>query len=189
MIEPLQYCQERGLRILSVDGFKFFYNTLANYPGNYLEIGVFEGFILRELARKYPDKTIYGIDPFIEDGNTTGHGGYQKGERTLNQRDKTYENIKGIPNITFFEETSREFAKRSDDELEKMNVSCVLLDGDHSFEDTMNDLELCNRLIAGRGVIYVDDLGMPSVNLAVEEFLVRNRHRIAYQDDKIFFIK
>ena len=43
---------------------------LQNNGGNYLEIGVYDGQTLCHVAHQNPSKTIYGIDPFISDGNT-----------------------------------------------------------------------------------------------------------------------
>lgn len=46
-------------------GFEFMNNKLASIKSNYLEIGVFDGDSIAGLAKKYPDKKIYAIDPFI----------------------------------------------------------------------------------------------------------------------------
>ena len=148
-ITPLEYLQERGLRILAGDAFKFFYEHLDNDLGNYLEIGVWEGFMLKELALMYPDKMFYGIDPFREDGNTTGHNGVPKGDFMDEQCRMTRQNIDGIPNIRFYQETSRLFAARKTDEaLKHMAVTSVFVDGDHSYEEAVNDLLLAQRLLA-----------------------------------------
>lgn len=134
--------------------------------------------MLRELADMYPKKMFYGIDPFIEDGYTTGHnGGVPKGEFTHDQCSMTHINVGGIANIKLYQETSRNFgARKTDEQLRTMNVTSVFVDGDHSYEETLNDLLLAQRLLCNGGVIYIDDATLPSVKKALTEFghLVKN---------------
>jgi hypothetical protein len=178
-ISPLEYCESNGLRILASEAFKFFYEELENTTGNYLEIGTFEGYMLRELARLYPQKMLYGIDPFIEDGNTTGHNdGVQKGEFMYKQCEITNANVVGIPNIKFFCETSREWSKRQTcGDYKRMGVTAVFVDGDHSYEEATNDLAIATCLLSDGGVIYVDDAGLPTVNQALVEFGFKTEYR------------
>lgn len=171
-ISTNEYCHSKGLRILAVDAFKFFYEELENTPGNYLEIGTFEGYMLRELAKLYPKKMFYGIDPFIEDGNTTGHNdGVHKGEFMYRQCEITNANVEGVPNIVFYQESSREWIKRqSSEDIHHMKVTSVFVDGDHSYEEALNDLSIAAAIMENGGVIYVDDAELPTVNQALVEF-------------------
>ncbi len=178
-ISPLEYCQSNGLRILACEAFKFFYEELENTPGNYLEIGTFEGYMLRELAKLYPEKMFYGIDPFIEDGNTTGHNdGVQKGEFMHRQCEITNANVQGVSNIVLFQESSREWAKRQTlDDYKRMGVTAVFVDGDHGYEEATHDLAIAVYLLVNGGVIYVDDAGLPTVNQALVEFGFKAEYR------------
>src|SRR5436190_517016 len=125
-LTALQYCQKHGLRILASHAFDFFYEELQHQPGNYLEIGCFEGFALRELAKVYPQKMFYGIDPFIEDGNTYGHQVAAKvGETMVEQRRIARANTEGGHNIRLIEQSSMDAAKASDDDLHSLNVTAV----------------------------------------------------------------
>ncbi len=171
-IAPIDYVQSKGLRILASEAFKYFYEHLDRTPGNYLEIGVFEGYMLKELATMYPYRKFYGIDPFIEDGNTSGHnGGVEKGQPTVDQRAITHQNVDGLKNVKLFEEKSRAWGERhSDLELEAMNVTAVFVDGDHSYEEALNDLKLADRLLPNGGFIYVDDAQLPQVGRAIRDF-------------------
>lgn len=38
-------------------------------------------------------------------------------------------------------------------------VDIIFLDGSHTYSDVIKDLELCNRLIADNGLIFLDDVG------------------------------
>lgn len=177
------YCQQKGLRILCVDAFRFFMENLANLPGNYLEIGVFEGYALRELALAYPDKTFYGIDPFIEDGNTTGHNdGVAKGDTMWKQMEIAHRNFKDVPNIKFFQQTSRSwFAEMEPEDLAEMNIGAVLVDGDHSYDAALHDLNIAGAILANGGVIYVDDTGLPLVSDALFEWCKKMPHITGFE--------
>ena len=192
-ISTLQYCQDNGLRILCMNAFKFFYNGLKDIPGNYLEIGVFEGFMLRELAKKYPDRMFYGIDPFIEDGNTTGHNGIPKGEPMLEQMAATHQNLDGLKNVKFFQQSSRSWGDELDDSsIQSLNIGAILIDGDHGYKEASYDLGLSVRMLCNGGVIFADDSGLPSVNLAVNEFIKKYRSRIerhSMYDHAIIYLK
>jgi len=185
------YIQEQGLRILCRNAFLYFLNHLKDYPGNYLEIGVFEGYSLKELAKAYPNKMIYGVDPFIEDGHTTGHNGVPKGEPTVAQREATYRNIKELENVRFFEEKSSVWGDitNSPKAVNFMNISAVLVDGDHSYEECANDLRIALRCLDKGGVMWVDDQGLPSVAQAVGEFVSEFGDRIERRTDDLIFIK
>ena len=180
--------QEKGIRILCVDAFSYFLKNLKDYPGNYLEIGVFEGFSLRELAKTYPEKMFYGVDPFIEDGHTTGHNGVPKGERMEAQREATLRNIKGIRNILFFEQSSRIWGNNLTFEIaEALDISCVLIDGDHSYEECSNDIKIAIRCLNHGGVIWIDDQGLSGVAQAMEE--VQHHERFIGKIGDMVFIK
>jgi hypothetical protein len=53
-----------------------------------------------------------------------------------------------------------------------MNVTSVLVDGSHHYEDAINDLHLAMRLINFKpGCIIIDDADIPDVAKAQAEFL------------------
>ena len=41
---------------------------LSSSSGNYLEIGIFDGFAIATLAIENPSRCFFGVDPFISDG-------------------------------------------------------------------------------------------------------------------------
>lgn len=166
-------------RILCSDAFDVFSEELANLPGNYLEIGVYEGYALRELAMMYQDKQFYGVDPFIEDGNTTGHNGVAIGKSMPKQKRSAHLNLDGVPNVKLFEQPSQSFAKISDDDLWAMNLSGIFIDGDHSYEAAASDLKLAARALKNGGLIFLDDACMDGVNVALAEFWKREKDRLS----------
>lgn len=155
-----------------IPGFEYFKQRLAA-GGNYLEIGVFNGDSIAALARAFPDSHIYGIDPFVEDGCTTHTTGVQRHESMPTQRTNTYLNIQDLPNVDLFEMFSSDFARTLTPEVAAaLNVSYVLIDGSHHYADVMVDVHLAMQLIGDKpGAIVFDDVNLPGVGQAYQEFL------------------
>lgn len=175
--------------ILSQGSYDALLLEIPKYPGNYLEIGVYDGDMLKDFAERWPDKTFYGIDPFISDKDTTGHHGVPIGERMESQRESALANFNGVSNIVFFEVRSQVFMETMNQEtLDAMEVSIVYVDGNHSYSDTLNDLWLAARLIT-KGLIYIDDYDLPDVLRATENFIAVNRKRIESHDGHRILLK
>lgn len=161
------------MRILAHHALAHIRTSLSNYSGNYLEIGVFEGFSIKELATLYPEKQILAVDPFIEDGNTSWLTGINEKNQLTRQKNITLNSIEGISNIKFFEMTSIEFANiLTQEKIQKYDISVVFIDGSHHYEDVSSDWKLALRLLNDKpGEIIFDDVDQPDVKLAVEEFV------------------
>lgn len=157
-----------------IPGFEFFANHLSQSPYNYLEIGVFNGDSIGHLARHYSAKTVFGIDPFIEDGCTTHTSGVTENEYMSAQHENTLKNIDGLDNVVLFTMTSKEFNDILTDEMiADMDVGWVLIDGSHHYEDVINDAHMAMRLIGKRaGAIIFDDLNIDGVKQAHDEFVL-----------------
>lgn len=168
----------------------FFRHELPKLPGNYLEIGIYDGDLVALIAREFPDRHCYAIDPFIEDGNTSQHnGGVTKGQFMPGQHAHAIENFKSLPNVTLHQVPSIEFSKTLDDALiDKMNISAVLIDGSHWYADADNDFKMTLRLLKNGGIIYADDLGIEGVAKACAEFVERDGSRISKRNGEAFWI-
>ena len=149
--------------MLAVAAYDFIRKELKNYEGGYLEIGVFDGDGIASLAKEYPDKKFYGIDPFIDDGNTTFHTGCYKGEKITKVRDQALSAISKFKNIKIFECKSVDFKIQPE-----LNIRFVLVDGDHSFINAFMDGVIAMELIGDKeGFILFDDYQVPEVQKAV----------------------
>ena len=159
--------------MLCINGFNFFMEILKQSPHNYLEIGVYDGDCISKLAKAYPGKQFYGVDPFIEDGCTSVHTNVEKGQPISLQKDQALRATKGLSNVKLLEMTSVDFSKHIDDDLIKlMDIAWVLIDGSHEYKDVVNDYKLALRLIGNRsGGIVFDDTDIPEVRRAYREFL------------------
>lgn len=165
--------------------FDYFKQQLPNNEFNYLEIGIFNGDSIAELARANTNKIIYGIDPFIEDGCTMHTTHVKENESMPTQRQNTYNNIAGLNNIKLFEMKSVDFYNQLTDEMVKeMNIGWILVDGSHHYEDVVVDIKLAFRLIGNKkGAIIFDDTHCLSVRKAYDEFLITYKDQIISQID------
>jgi len=162
--------------------YNLFKDLLIHAPYNYLEIGVFDGDGIAKLAKAFPDKQFYGVDPFIEDGCTACHTNVARGTVMQTQRDTAFRLTGKLDNVTLFEATSRAFAESlTDERIELLNVGWVLIDGSHDYADVMIDYKLALRLIGTkRGGIVFDDLDIPEVQNAYKQFLKSDDENISF---------
>lgn len=178
------------MSILSRGSYLELLEEIPKWKGNYLEIGVYDGDMLKDFSVRWTNKTFYGIDPFISDKDTVGHHGVPIGERMESQRASSYANFKDVPNIVFFEQTSISFMlEKTQDELDLMSVQVVYVDGNHSYRDTLTDLSLSEKLIRRNGLIYIDDFDLPDVLQATHDFRALNESRIASLDKRRIILK
>ena len=154
-------------------GYQAFSKCLKMSSYDYLEIGVFNGDSVAGLARQFPSKIIYGIDPFIEDGYTTHTSNVERGSIMSTQKQTAHNNTKDLSNVVLFETCSIDFATMLTDEMVvDMNVGWVLIDGSHHYNDVVVDMHLAMRLIGERaGGIVFDDVNVPEVGQAYQEWL------------------
>lgn len=158
--------------MFAVEVLQFFKQKLTTINSNYLEIGVYNGDSICQLAKEFTDKIIIGIDPFIEDGCTTHNSGVKEGDSLINQKQNTMNLIANIPNIKFYEQTSIEFNKNltNNDALD-LNVGAIFIDGSHHYLDVKNDYNLAIKLLGKKyGFICFDDIHCDEVLTAMEEF-------------------
>ena len=146
-------------------------NAISKTQGNFLEIGCLNGHHIYKVSKKFPDKIIYGIDPFISDG----HVGIPENTPLIEQKINLYKNIDGISNIKFFEMTTENFVTQQQHNLADMNISFIVIDGAHIFDFIKIDIDLAVSCITSNkwnaGTIVMDDIHISDVVLANEYFL------------------
>lgn len=172
------------MSILCGAGFSFFQSYLPKIPGNYLEIGVYEGDSLRDLSSVVPSKRLFGVDPFIEDGYTSHATGNSRGGHNQTQQSITEKNLEGRNNVMLHKITSKEFSEGlTEAAAQHLDITAVLIDGSHHYEDVSLDFALAKKLIGNKpGVIVTDDIcGVPDVLRAYREFLANNKDIITHE--------
>lgn len=154
-------------------------------PGVFVEIGVFGGANLLSVYDTCIEKDcrIIGIDPFdninifngveeinsdkyvIEEHRKIAKIRYIK----LNKIIKT-NNLK----IRLIKETSWNYAKK----FKESEITCLHIDGDHSYGGVTRDLELYWSKIAPGGVIVNDDWTWKCCRRAIEDFIYTHTQEI-----------
>lgn len=180
--------------MLCTSAFNFMKDKLLSVKGNYCEIGIFEGDSLSQLAKMYPEKRFYGIDPFIEDGHTSHITSVARGQTMNQQKQRTIQNIDGLQNLLIFQMTSSQFSKNINEEtIAALNIDWVLVDGSHHYDDVCVDIILAMYLIGDKpGGIIFDDLHQLDVKLAYDKFVRNFNYKISEQqyltDDKVVVV-
>lgn len=180
--------------MLCTTGYQFLLENLKNFTGNHLDIGVFDGDGMANLASAYPDKTIYGIDPFIEDGNTSQLTSVNRGENMVTQKEKTVNRLSPYTNTLLNIMTSKEFLDLlTPENINIMNINSVFVDGSHWYEDVLIDAELAFKLIGkNQGMITFDDLNTSEVKKAYDEICITYKELITetfviYEDAGVLY--
>jgi hypothetical protein len=145
--------------MLSPTIYNYFDGIFPEITGNHLEIGIFDGEGISNLAEKYPNKFFYAVDPFLEDGNTSHISNVHQGEPLTDIQERAEKNISKCPNIKLYIKTSVEFFKGlTKEDITKLNISTVSIDGSHHYEDVVEDIMGAIKVLNGKpGHIHFDD--------------------------------
>lgn len=140
-----------------------------------------EGFIKSEnlaihLGFLEEIKKLYGVQNTFEIG-------FYKGRSSIIPRSFSIKHyaidfttmVSGDSNLTIYYEDSN-FLKQ-DISFLYGSVDFMIIDGDHSYQSTKNDLQLAIKLLSPNGVLVVDDTHykLPGVNEALSDFLKENK--------------
>lgn len=165
--------------------YDYVINNLDQYPGNYFEIGVFNGDGFARVASNYTNKHCFAIDPFIEDGYTSATSSIDRGNKLSTQKENYLNATKHLSNITLFETTSVEFVQNlTDVQINDMAISIILIDGSHHYNDVVNDYQLSIQLLQQQknGIIIFDDLHVTDVKKAYDAFYTQYHVNIQSSD-------
>lgn len=122
------------------------FNYFDNCPGDILEIGCNAGVTTRKLAERYPDRQIYGVDSAqsyltmhpSQHGETPEHPGVL---------------ASGLPNVHIIEGLSPLILNSHRPQLS--SVTCVFIDGDHSFAGVLADTYWLLGFLSATGNVII----------------------------------
>jgi len=163
------------------------YEPISQYlktnKNNYLEIGVFNGVGLAKIAKNNPNTHCEAVDPFIEDGYTKANSNVDVGGKMSDQYNSALEAIRKLENVNLNVMTSHEyFDSLTEEKIISLNIGTVLIDGNHHYEFVVNDYKLAMAVIGSKaGLIVFDDIAVPGVRQAFDEFCVEYADRIDKQ--------
>lgn len=132
-------------------------NICKNLVGkNYINVGCWEGFTLLS-GMINTECNVYGIDNFSQ------FGGPKK---------KFYRNFNKYKNYNhYFYEIDYKIFFKDIWEKENKNIDLYFYDGNHSYEDQLEALEIAKKYFVKNSLIVVDDTNIPDVNNATLNFI------------------
>ena len=171
------------------------YNNMYNriFPdvltidGDFLEIGCFMGkttiFMSRYLEGRGPERKLYTIDPHKADS----HEASQCPE--INVAEHFKKHTEGLDNHIHYANFSLQASHKIKDE----SICFAFIDGDHSEEGVLKDIELFYPKIVPGGIICFDDYNSsywPGVGRALRAAVLRNdNYSIVYRGKKEIYVR
>ena len=191
-----KYWRKTSLKQKNIGDF-FLKEIFLSKPKNFLEIGIFQGVTARNICellyKIHKDDFRYiGVDIFeLDEANKNRAVPDINFKNPLKQfyyryikREKPYslESVQNLlkkfkKNIEIFKGDSKNILPKID--LSEINY--VFLDGDHSYEAVINDLNNCKIIVENNGVILCDDYDLsyaPGVKKAIDEFVNKEQYDI-----------
>ena len=142
-----------------------------------LEIGVAYGFHAEHILNALPDISYIGIDPYRDDYDNSDGLPYDvhdfiKGNSRQHSMDLLYEVVQYnlnqySPRATLHRGTSSDVAPT----LEDGSIDLIFVDGDHTYEGVLKDLNaMWDKVNRVNGILCGDDIEMKCVKDAVDDF-------------------
>lgn len=155
-------------------------DLLPQAEGDILEIGALTGTstkVFCETAAKFGRK-VYVVDPW--------NGSQEGGDSQYNQFLKRTEKYDNLVVIKLSSNSDEAIAK-----IKQMNLAFAFIDGLHTFEFALKDLQSAAGSLSGGGVLCLDDINIYDVKRAGEEFNRNNDWHFVASDSFIeaFFCK
>jgi hypothetical protein len=158
---------------------------------NFLEVGVNEGKNLFFLAKKNPNVVFYGVDPYyqtvseIEEVIHGIHTTFYKNDKYTEMLDRI-RNLK-LNNITLIKKTS----VQASNDFSDCELDFVFIDGLHSYENVVEDINLWLPKVKKGGVLAGHDFSLEwfSVVRAVEDTIGLNNILVDVPSKVWFYIK
>ena len=191
-----KYWRKTSLKQKNIGDF-FLKEISLSKPKNFLEIGIFQGVSARNICEllhkihkddfKYIGVDIFEFDetkknetiPNINFKNSLKQFYYRYIKREKPHSLESVQNLlkKFKKNIEIFKGDSKSILPKID--LSEINY--VFLDGGHSYETVINDLNNCKIVVENNGVILCDDYDLsyaPGVKKAIDEFVAKEQYDI-----------
>ena len=138
-----------------------------------IEVGVAKGETSAYLLEKCPNiEKLYGVDPYLP---------YEDWCRFIDEKEINLQEEIAINNLLPYMNRF-EFMKMTSENAIKSfapgSVDYVFIDGDHSYEQTLADLNMYYPLVRSGGILFGHDINLNSVRDAVNDFREKNKIRI-----------
>ena len=191
-----KYWRKTSLKQKNI-GDLFLNEVLLSKPNNFLEIGIFQGVTARnicELLYKIHGNNFkyIGIDKFDLDEKVNNEiipsVNFRNPLKQFYYRYIIKENpysLKSVNNLLKkFNNNINIFKGDSKIVLPKIDlneVNYVFLDGGHSYDTVISDLNNCKNVLENNGIILCDDYDLsyaPGVKKAIDEFVAKEQYEV-----------
>ena len=138
-----------------------------------IEVGVAKGETSAYLLKECPNiEKLYGVDPYLP---------YEDWCRYIDEKEINLQESIAIDNLKSYMDRFEFMKMTSEDAIKSFapgSVDYVFVDGDHSYEQTLADLNMYYPLVRSGGIFFGHDINLESVRKALEEFREENKIRI-----------
>jgi len=138
-----------------------------------VEIGVRNGGYSETLCKANPEALVWGVDPYEP------HQGYRDHVRKSTFEafeQEAHDKLDKYPNYTFI----RDYSDAAVDDFADNSIDAVYIDGDHSFYNATQDIELWSKKVRPGGIISGDDYFKHSGNARIHVYQVVNGYTDAW---------
>lgn len=150
-------------------------DIIKNYKNiNWLEIGVFKGQNPKFVLNSFDIDKIHLIDPYIPLDYLPQYFGTKEMVNTSKEESESLL-IKHKDKCVWYQDFSENVVHKFDEE----SIDIIYIDGNHSYDAILRDLENYYDKIKKGGLIIGDDYNEPGVKKAIEEFA--KKMNIVYQ--------
>jgi hypothetical protein len=139
-----------------------------------VEIGVRGGDYSLALMEANPDLRLWGVDPYEP------HEGYRDHVRKSSFEafeKEAHDKLDKYANYTFI----RDYSDKAVEQFEDNSLDFVYLDGDHSFYNVTQDIELWSKKVRVGGIISGDDYFKHQGNARIHVYQVVNAYTDAWK--------
>lgn len=148
-----------------------------------VEIGVCNGVTSELFAQEITNiKTLYAVDnypSFVDwDGTRVTE------ERQAETMRRCKERLAKFSNVEFVYKSSTEFGETLTDE----SLDFVFIDGDHSYDATLKDIQLYWPKVKTGGVFAGHDINLTTVSKAVEDYFKETEIKVTVVDNNAWYI-
>lgn len=148
-----------------------------------VEIGVKKGLFSKTLLDNWDCKQLFLIDPWCEQDKTVY-------DETMHDHSQDLEDCKALlKDYTSKYEIIREYSHHAHRHFDDESIDFIYIDGNHSYDAVLNDLELWYPKLVKNGIMSGDDYTIRpidnvfdctfGVKKAVDEFALRHKRNVS----------
>lgn len=172
----MKVLKDKKIDGMSSENIRYLINEVVKRSvknGTYLEVGTYRGCSLLSACLFNRSTRCIGIDDFSEfDGTKVIKNGLcidkKDNKKILKKNLQKFRNPK---NIEFYEEDYEKAIKKIFSKEPKLKIDCYFYDGEHSYENQLNGLQIVLPHLKKKCIIFIDDVNFKEVEKATQDFM------------------